>query len=264
VSAANESPVTSGRMGEQSPIVFVAHDYGFTGPDRIPAGITTVQVINRGQDLHQIQLIRLPQGKTAADFRTAVAAAPGSFPAWAKFVGGPNAVVPGGQSEATMNLVEGDYLLICIIPNKDGVPHVALGMEKPLAVRGGKISTVSEPKAALTITQADFRFVLSQPVTAGSHMIRVNNEGTQPHEVVLVKLVPGVSAKDFAAAAEQGGSGLPPGQPIGGVVGLERGDHAFFRARFEPGRYGLVCFFPDPVTGKPHFAQGMTVDFDVK
>jgi hypothetical protein len=48
------------------------------------------------------------------------------------------------------------------------------------------------------------------------------------------------------------------------VVGLETGGHGFFTAQFEPGHYGLICFFPDPATGKPHFAQGMTADFIVE
>lgn len=247
-----------------STVVFVANDYGFTGPDRIPAGVTTMQVVNKGQDLHHIQLLKLQQGKTAEDFHAAMAADPSRTPAWVKFVGGPNAVIPGRDSAATMNLTEGDYLLICLIPDKQGVPHVALGMHKPLSVRGAKATVVSEPKAGLAITTADFRFAPSEPITAGLHTIQVTNRGSMAHEVVVVKLNPGVSAKEFGVAAESGASGPPPGMPIGGIVGLDSGEHGFFTARFEPGSYGLICFFPDPVTGKPHYMHGMTADFIVR
>lgn len=123
---------------------------------------------------------------------------------------------------------------------------------------------VSEPKAGVTITLADFRFTQSQPITAGSHTIEVINHGTQPHEVVLLKLDPGATAKDFGAAFEPGATMPPPGKPVGGIVGLETGEHAFFTAQFEPGRYGLIFFFPDPATGKPYFAQGMASEFTVK
>jgi uncharacterized cupredoxin-like copper-binding protein len=242
----------------------VAHDYGFAGPDHIPAGVTTMQVVNKGKDPHHIQLLKLLQGKTADDFRAAIAADPARLPRWIQFVGGPNAVLPGSQSAATMNLSEGEYLLICLIPNKEGVPHMAIGMQKPLSVRGAKAALVSEPKAAVTITLAEFRFGQSGPITAGSHTIQVRNHGTMPHEVVVLKLDPGASAKDFGAAFEPGASAPPPGRPVGGIVGLETGEHAFFTAQFEPGRYGLICFFPDPVTGKPHFMQGMTSEFIVK
>ncbi|OQW31484.1 MAG: hypothetical protein A4E19_07675 [Nitrospira sp. SG-bin1] len=253
-----------GRSSVTAPVKFTAHDYGFDGPDHIPAGTTTLQLVNRGHDLHQIQLLRLRKGKTAEDFRTALLATGGQLPDWIKYVGGPNAIVPGEESAATMNLVEGEYLLICLIPNKDGVPHVALGMQKPLSVKGGKPSLVSEPKAGITITQTDYRFALSAPLTAGSHTIRVMNQGKQPHEVVVVKLNPGVSAKEFAEGVELNPSAPPPGLPIGGVVGVEQGEHAYFTTRFEPGRYGLICFFPDPATGKAHFMQGMSTEFTVR
>jgi len=256
--------LASAAWADGSPVVFTAHDYGFNGPERIPAGVTTMQIVNRGQDLHQIQILKILHGKTAADFRAAMTAEPGRLPNWVKFVGGPNAIMPGAEAKATMPLSEGDYLLICLIPNPQGTPHVALGMQRPLSVRGPKPVTVSLPKADVTITQEDFRFGLSRPITAGTHTIRVTNHGTQPHEVVLVKLAPGASAKDFAAAVEPRTSTPPPGAPIGGVVGIERGADAFLTAHFEPGHYGLICFFPDRETGAPHFTKGMALDFTVR
>ncbi|WP_455243675.1 hypothetical protein [Petrachloros mirabilis] len=254
----------AGPHTDGDPVVFVANDYGFTGPDRIPSGVTTVQVLNKGKDVHHIQLLQLLQGKTAKDFRDAMAAGSAGLPSWVKFVGGPNAVLPGSHSAATMKLTAGEYLLICLVPDSKGVPHMALGMSKPLSVGGLKPTLVSEPKADVTITLADFMFSPSQPITAGSHTIQVVNHGNQRHELVLVKLNPGATARQFGAAFEPGASAPPPGMPLGGVVGLEIGDHAFFQAKFVPGNYGLICFFPDTVTGKPHFMHGMTADFVVK
>src|SRR5512143_854543 len=70
------SRVAAGPRTDGSAVVFLAHDYGFAGPDRIPAGVTTMQVINKGQDPHHIQLVKLVQGKTADDFRAAITAEP--------------------------------------------------------------------------------------------------------------------------------------------------------------------------------------------
>jgi hypothetical protein len=81
---------------------------------------------------------------------------------------------------------------------------------------------------------------------------------------VVVKLAPGATAKDFAAAFEPGAAGPPPGLPVGGIVGLETGGRGYFTEVFEPGQYGLLCFFPDPQTGAPHFAKGMMLDIVVK
>ena len=256
--------VAAGTRSDGGPVVFVAHDYGFTGPDRIPSGMITVQVVNQGKDLHHVQIVQLTQGKTAEDFHAAMKANPSHPPHWAKFVGGPNAALPGSDAMATMQLTPGDYLLLCLIPNQKGVPHVALGMVKPLTVTPSAKTVSAQPKADLTITMSDFAFALSQPMTAGPHTVHVMNAGGQPHEVVVVKLDPGASAKDFGAAFAPGASGPPPGAPMGGLVGLEQGGSGFFNGRFEAGRYGLICFFPDSQTGAPHFTKGMTLDFTVQ
>lgn len=129
--------------------------------------MTTIQIVNKGQDLHHMQLVRLLQGKTAADFFAALEADPSRFPTWIAFVGGPNAVIPGGEAAATMPLAPGDYLLLCLIPDQKGVPHVAKGMAKPVVVTATTLAPAEEPTADLTITETDFRFALSKPISAG-------------------------------------------------------------------------------------------------
>ena len=245
------------------PVVFVAHDYGFTGPDRIPAGMTTVQIVNQGKDLHHVQIMRLTEGKTAADFQAAMKADASHPPAWAKLVGGPNAVMPGGEAAATMALPAGNYLLLCLIPDAKGVPHVALGMVKPLTIAPTKHPVTTPPTSDVTITLSDFAFALSQPMTAGMHTLHVKNAGNQPHEVVVVKLDDGKTVKDFGTAFAPDASGPPPGQAMGGLVGIEQGATGYFTGRFESGQYGLICFFPDNTTGAPHFTKGMVLDFTV-
>lgn len=249
-------------MGE--PVVIVANDYGFAGPDRILAGMTTVQVVNQGKDLHHVQIMQLTEGKTAEDFHAAMKADSAHPPAWAKLVGGPNAVMPGGKASATMALPAGQYLLLCLIPDSQGVPHVALGMVKPLTIEATTRPVALPPRADAAITMTDFAFGVSQPIAAGTHTLHVKNMGKQPHEVVVVKLEAGKTIKDFGAAFAPGASGPPPGQAMGGLVGIEEGGSGYFTGRFEPGRYGLICFFPDSATGAPHFTKGMVSDFTVK
>jgi hypothetical protein len=245
-------------------VVFVAHDYGFRGPDRIPAGLTTVRIVNQGQDLHHIQFLKLLQGKSAPDFRAAVAADPSQLPRWVQYAGGPNAHPAGSLASAMVNLTEGDYVIICWIPDKHGVPHVALGMQKALSVRGGKPMKVSQPKSSVTIKQIDYQFVFSKRVEAGLQTIKVINQGTQPHELVVVKLEPGATVNDVIASFAPGASGPPPGELVNGITGIEKGERMFFTGEFEPGRYGLICFAPDTVTGRPHFLHGMTSEFTVE
>lgn len=246
------------------PVVFVAHDYGFSGPDRLPAGLTTMKILNEGQDLHHIQFLKLLQGKSAADFRAAVAADPSRLPNWVQYAGGPNAHLPGSQASATINLIKGDYVLICWIPDKNGVPHVALGMQKALSVQGGRAIKVSRPNPSIVIKQIDYQFIFSKPVESGLQTIEVVNQGAQPHEVVVVKLLQDATVRDVIASFEPGTSGPPRGELVSGITGIERGSRVIFTGEFEPGRYGLICFIPDTVTGKPHFLHGMTTEFTVE
>jgi plastocyanin/uncharacterized cupredoxin-like copper-binding protein len=247
-------------------VTFEATDYGFTGPDSIPAGLVSVRIVNKGKDLHHVQLLRLDDGKTQKDFMEAVKTDPhiiyGNL-SWVTFAGGPNGVIPGESGTAILDLKPGSYVVTCIIPAPNGVLHVNLGMVKPLTVKGPAVMGVSEPNAAVTITAHDFVFAPNAPFTAGSRTIRFNNEGAQPHEVLVVQLPPGKTIKDFADAFAPGHTGPPPGKPIGGVSGIQQGSHAFFTANFTPGHYGLICFFEDATKKAPHFALGMTYEFDV-
>ncbi len=245
-------------------LTMTATDYGFTGPELVPAGLTAVEVVNQGTEVHHAQLIRLAPGKTADDFAAAMKADPDHPPTWVTFVGGPNAVLPGDRATAVMDLSPGQHLVLCLVPNKAGVAHVVLGMAKPFLVTEAVGAPVAEPKPDVVITARDFQFVLSRPITAGAHTIQLVNEGSQAREVVLVRLAPDAKAKDFIAAFEPGAGGPPPGRPLGGIVGIERGARGVFTAKFDPGQYALICFFPDVKTGAPHFTKGMTWDFEVR
>lgn len=247
-----------------APVRFVAHDHGYAGPDRIPAGLTMIEIANEGRDLHHAQIVRLAAGRTAEDFVSALKADPTHWPGWVSFVGGPNGIVPGDRATAAMRLDPGSYLVLCLIPDKQGVPHVMLGMHKPLTVLPATRVAFDEPASDLRITQRDFHFDLSQPITAGTHTIHVSNHGSQPHEVLVVQLAPGATVKDFVAAFEPGASGPPPGKPVGGIVGLDSGGRGYFTATFVPGHYALMCFLPDQRTGKEHLTQGMVSEFTVK
>jgi hypothetical protein len=122
---------------------------------------------------------------------------------------------------------------------------------------------VSAPKATTTIKQIDYQFLLSNQIKSGLQTIEVVNHGTQAHEAVLVKLVPGATVNEVVASFEPGASGPPRGELVGGITGIEKGARVYFTGEFESGRYGLICFLPDATTGKPHFLHGMTTEFTV-
>jgi hypothetical protein len=242
---------------------YVAEDYGFSGPDRLPSGAVTIRVLNRGKELHHLQFVKLTHGRSATDFNALLKRRGATIPPWALFSGGPNAPVPGGEAAATVNLTPGTYLLVCLIPDKTGTPHVALGMQKLVRVEGAEHAKRNAEEHDLFIDQVDFDFGFFGPIKAGPHTFHVRNHGTQPHEVLVVQLATGASVKDFVAYRPESME-PPPGVPVGGITGIGKGGEAFFSVNLSPGRYGLVCFFPDPITGVPHFTRGMMSEFMVR
>jgi len=252
-----------------SVVTITATDYAFGMPDTIPVGLTTFRLVNQGKELHHANLVRLGDGKTAADFQAGLAAAMKNHtppPAWMGFAGGPNAVTLGDTGVATEMLEPGSYVFVCWIPSVDGVPHVMKGMMHPLVVTAGAAPSpaAAEPAGDVTIKLTDYDFQLSQPLTAGKHVVRVENTGAQGHEIAIAALSPGKTLQDFIAWEQGGEKGpLPTGRWLGGVTTLDAGGHAQFTTTFAPGSYLLLCFWPDAKDGKPHIMHGMAKEIRV-
>lgn len=241
-------------------ITFTATDYAFDGPASVPAGWTRIHLVNEGEELHHAQILKLPEDKTMDDLMAAMQADPTHPPEWLSFAGGPSAIIPGDSTATTVDLEPGQYVVICLLPDAEGVPHAAHGMVHPLTVTASEteIADTALPNADITLTMFDFNFALSQELTPGTHTFHVVNEGPQPHEVAVVQLAPEATAEDFLVSMEPGAEGPPAGRPIGGMQVIDSGTDGYFSAQFEAGSdYLLICFHPDPETGAPHFALGM-------
>lgn len=248
----------------ESPVaIFVADDYGFEGPDTLSAGWTTIHIHNHGLEPHHIQLLKLAEGKTIADLSNALRAPLIAVPEWAKHKGGPNAVDSGGIAEARVHLDAGSYALICVIPSKEGTPHVMLGMAKELHVtEQGAFS--QRMTNHYHVAMRDYEFVIVEPVSKGTHSFYVKNRGSQAHQVSLVRLDPTSSPRDILAAFASNSRMSLPGKLVGGMTGLEPGGEGSFTADLSEGRYAFICLFPNPGSPTSHAAKGMVMDFTVK
>ena len=56
---------TSTLVPQINQVSFTAVDYGFNGPESIPAGMTAMTLVNEGRELHHQQLLKLPEGISA-------------------------------------------------------------------------------------------------------------------------------------------------------------------------------------------------------
>lgn len=255
-------PLAVGFRAPTAPTVTVtAKDYSLELPDTLPTGAVTLRLVNQGKEFHHVWIARLDGGHTIEDvLKTLAARQP--MPSWLKDAGGPNAPRPeGGEATGTVVLEPGRYIVACLIPSKDGVPHLMKGMVRQVTV----VETprpARTPQADAVMTLRDYTFFLSRPLAAGGHVIEVRNEGTQWHEFELVQLAPGKSPQDVVDFVEHG-IGTPPGLPLGGVSPLAVGRTSFMHVDLAPGRYALICFLPDRKDHRAHFEHGMMQEFQV-
>jgi len=240
----------------------VATDYRFEMPHSFIAGPTMFRLVNRGHELHHLYIVRLADGKHAADFVAALEKG-GPPPAWATDMGGPNGVDPGSTSSiATVLLTPGNYAALCVIPGADHAPHIVKGMSADFTVSPGARAASFPQAPELTVELTDYGFAFSKPLTAGAHEVLVRNIGKQSHELELARLVPGKSPGDITAWIDNM-SGPPPATFLGGVSPLAPNRENELALTLTPGHYVMLCFVPDAKDGKPHVMHGMVHDFVV-
>ena len=239
----------------------VTHDFAFILPDSLPAGLTTFRLRNEGRQPHHLMLYQLEPGKRLGDVLAALNAG-GAHPAWMHAVGGPNAVPHGGESMGTVLLTPGSYVAFCHVKSPDRVLHFAKGMIKALTVTPASGRAAPLPAADLTVTLRDYSFTFSRPPTRGWHRIAVRNAGTQRHEMILSRLAPGKTSRDFIAWMNTQ-RGPAPVRASGGATDLPAGGTMVIDVQLRPGRYSVVCRVRDAKDGRPHDEHGMYSQFVV-
>jgi hypothetical protein len=115
----------------------------------------------------------------------------------------------------------------------------------------------------LALSEFAFDFDQADIPDGGNIAFRVRNVGAQVHEVAVVAIAEGATLEESLEAvfAEQAA-------PVGLKVFIVPGQTVdmAFEAPLAPGKYALVCFFPD--TSDPNFTahieKGMLAEFEVE
>ena len=113
-------------------------DFAFALPADIQAGAQTWEVVNQGQQIHHLVLMKLQEGKTMEDVQRFMETQEGEPPA--DEVGHTNVLSPGASNYIDVDLTPGTYLALCFMPDHlgdaTGQPHVMLGMMQNFTVAG--------------------------------------------------------------------------------------------------------------------------------
>jgi hypothetical protein len=247
-------------------VTFTATDFAFTGPASVEAGVVELAVDNQGAEEHQLGLFLLHDGVDAGTVLGAVGAA-GTLEAgreYGTWIAGPNLVAPTKTGSVVLDLVPGRYLVACVMPSaSDGKPHAMKGMISQL-----EVTPTTAPAAAIgdselpTIQLRDFEFVLPDDFTGHSPVI-VENDGSQIHELAIVRLSDGKTPDDVMAYEMRPPPRTnSPSTPVGGTTFLDPGERVRLDLDLEPGNYALICFLPAP-DKQMHAQHGMLQGFSV-
>lgn len=246
-------------------IHIVATDAGFTAPDQVAAGLRHLVYENRGSQVHEAMLVRLPDGMDASGYVDSVRGG-ALFPAGARDYSGPGLTSPGGSTELWLSIDPGRYILICW--NEDHATHVPV---HPFVAVAGDTPDAVPPRADVGIKLVDFRFELDRTPVSGEQVLRIETVGPSMHEVDLYRLDEGRSLEDLRRWTKRDPRGAPPGVALGGALDSHDLHHVvWIRQRFEPGRYVLWCEMPLSAAAKigedfaTHSDAGMVREFEVR
>ena len=260
-------------------ITISAHEFAFSGPSEVPAGLVTVTLRNEGEFRHHAQLFKLNEGVTTDQFVAGLET--GEAFGMGVAAGGPNTIPGAEEASVILRLAAGDYAVLCFVTGRDGIPHFAKGMVAAFTVTGEDAGE-ADPAADAEVTLDEFSITLpEESFHAGRVVWKVTNQGAVNHEMAVLKLPEGMTADDYAASLMAQASGTPAASPtaaaspvgspaaqapqptpVGGMRALGTGMSGWAVLDLEPGDYVAVCFVPEG--NVPHAALGMVTGFTVR
>jgi uncharacterized cupredoxin-like copper-binding protein len=237
-------------------------EYHFEVPATVPAGATRVELVNDGAEPHHAQVFQLADHATVDELVDALTT--GGAPAAAalgSFAGGTALVAPDGQSqaEAVIDLEPGHYVLMCLVPDSTGTPHLAHGMLRSFEVVEDD-EPAPLPDADVEVQLLDYAFDVPATIDGDATVAVTNSSQAEPHEMVVMQVDEGVTRDDIVAALHAGDP--LPGAGVGGMQAIPPGTTQLLHLDLAPGRYFVICVVPLP-DGRPHVDAGMIAEVTV-
>ena len=138
--------------------------------------------------------------------------------------------------------------------------HVASAIATCLVAPILAAAPQTDPSISIVLTDHHFR--LTAPVERGRLLWHVKNEGSEPHQALVIRLPDGVSEYGEEAWFEHGSKGPEPGERVGGLETVAPGAEASFRTDLTPGKYLLLCAMSED-EGR-HYELGMIYRFTIE
>jgi hypothetical protein len=229
-----------------------ARDFSFDSPESIPAGLTTFRLRQVGKFAHDMSILQLTQNKTYEAF--AAVRASGELltrGAWAKNLGGPGFIDPPHSTNTTLVLEPGFYVLVCFMTAPQDPPEHQR-MSRPLHVVPAPGALSIEPPTDLVVKILDNGYEFSPTLSAGRHVLRVENAASQRRLFRMERVLPDRTVEE-ALSWSRGRLTVPetvrPTESKGRLAGFEPGQHLIMSVDLDPGTY-LVSSSPSRATSQ--------------
>jgi hypothetical protein len=236
-------------------------------PESVEAGRYLLTVTGQpGPEDYAIGAIfmQLPEGLSLDDALAQAGEATDAAPAFFNesiFASGAAALAPAGQTSAVsiIDLAPGAGQWIALDPSFARMPV-------PFAVTGEMPADVVEPEANATIGMGEMYIELNEgSLVAGENLIKVVNEGVQPHFIEVLGVPEGTTNDNITGAIEAEMGATPSAEPVDINAAMpaaympeqSEGVVAWHAVTLEAGTYAVMCWITDPETGMPHAMLGM-------
>ncbi|GLW63937.1 hypothetical protein Arub01_21810 [Actinomadura rubrobrunea] len=257
------------------PVEVTADGFCAPGPDPRPPGLVTFRVTTPDPSGHWWALLRLRDGVTLEQVNQEFADSYSPDPAVAlpalraiyrdvDFRGGVS-VTPAGPVSVTSHFEPGTYYMsdTALEGATDGCGTGLTHLQRfrvagePRHARPPKVNTVVEAQA----TDSGQRFVMPGTWPRKASVL-LRNRARQPHEVIIVRVVPGTTDADVARyfdALQNGDTSVPDPfrETVGGMLAVSPGREGIFQIDLPPGRYAVLSFVRNPQTGVKSAFEGM-------
>jgi hypothetical protein len=136
----------------------------------------------------------------------------------------------------------------------------------PFEVTGELPADLPEPEAAATLAMGEMFIELREgTLAAGENLVKLVNEGAQPHFVDFSLVPDGTTNDNIAATIQMEMGATPEAEPLDMAATMpaaylpeqSTGVTAWHAVSLEAGTYAVMCWISDPETGMPHAMLGM-------
>lgn len=233
----------------------------FEVPKAAEGGLVEVKLTNEGKAPHGVQFIRFTEGHTEEEVLKELGGENEKTPDWIFGEGGVGAVGPGQTGSATLNLEEGEFVLVdaaSIAGGPGGPPATA-----PLMVTEGDEGDLPDTEGSVTAADTgkdEFEWEVEN-LKAGKDQFTFNSEGDDSLHMIIAVPVKGKAPslaqlkKDFAE------EGPPPPyaevKKTQATAVIDGGKSQTTSLDLKKGKYIFFCPLTDRDGGKPHDQEGL-------